>query len=493
MSRFEEILIPDGNDTAQGTVADAAVAAGAAGTISAKLRRVTAQLNALLTELQLKADLTETQPVSAASLPLPAGAATSAKQLADNHNVSMATQDSNAVDAFGRLRVSQPFNTFDIQFTYDLNPLFFEEIPTGGGDVTHVAASSAARLTTGGTTSGHGVVFQTQEYFRYQPGKSQFVVFTTILGSKTADVRKRIGYFDAENGFFFEQDGSNLKIVRRTKTSGSIVDNAVNQSSWNLDVLDGNGASGITLDETKDNIYVIDFQWLGAGRIRFGFDFGGHITYVHQIKFANTETVPFTVTGDLPFRAEIFNTDTAGGTTTFDFTCAGIASEGGFDPLGIPGSVQSTALRNVTTGNDPLPIISIRPRVTMNSITYRGAIVPKSVDIMSEDATVRYELVLNGSLTGASFADVDTTNSGVQVDVAATAIAGGLVIDNGFLTGSKDKNESGHVGEDLLSKLFLSNDVAGTTPDILTIAISIINSAGTASDCGGSFTWKEER
>jgi hypothetical protein len=35
-------------------------------------------LAALLTELQLKADLTETQPVSAASLPLPAGAATEA-------------------------------------------------------------------------------------------------------------------------------------------------------------------------------------------------------------------------------------------------------------------------------------------------------------------------------------------------------------------------------------------------------------------------------
>lgn len=37
-------------------------------------------LAALLTELALKADLTETQPVSAASLPLPSGAATSAKQ-----------------------------------------------------------------------------------------------------------------------------------------------------------------------------------------------------------------------------------------------------------------------------------------------------------------------------------------------------------------------------------------------------------------------------
>ena len=39
-----------------------------------------AKQDALLAELQLKADLTETQPVSVASLPLPTGAATSAKQ-----------------------------------------------------------------------------------------------------------------------------------------------------------------------------------------------------------------------------------------------------------------------------------------------------------------------------------------------------------------------------------------------------------------------------
>ncbi len=44
-----------------------------------------------------------------------------------------------------------------------------------------------------------------------------------------------------------------------------------------------------------------------------------------------------------------------------------------------------------------------------------------------------------------------------------------------------------------MNKLSLANDIAGTTTDILTIAISIINSAGTASDCGGAFTWKEER
>ena len=231
--------------------------------------------------------------------------------------------DSEILDAFGRIRVSEPFNVFDIQFTYDLQPLFFKESNTNG-DTTHVANSAAARLSTGGTPSGNKAIFQTKEYFRYQPGKSQSVVWTCILGAKTTDVRKRIGLFDADNGFFFEQDGSNLKIVRRTKTSGAVVDNSVNQSSWNLDVLDGTGSSGITLDETKDNIYVVDFQWLGAGRIRYGFDFGGQITYVHEIKFANTEAVPYSVTGNLPFRAVIENTDVAAGTAVvMDFTDPG--------------------------------------------------------------------------------------------------------------------------------------------------------------------------
>lgn len=400
--------------------------------------------------------------------------------------------DSENLDSFGRLRVSNPHNTFELQFTYDLQPLFFEESNTNG-DTTHVPNSSAARLSTGGTDSGNKAIFQSRQYFRYQPGKSQFIVWTCILGSKTADVRKRIGLFDEENGFFFEQDGSNLKIVRRTKTSGSVVDNAVNQSSWNLDVLDGTGASGKTLDESKDNLYIIDFQWLGAGRIRYGLDFGGQITYVHQIKFANTEDVPFTVTGDLPFRAVIENTGVASGTTTFDFTCLAVASEGGFNPTGIPGSVQNVVLINVTTANDPLPILSIRNKATFNSITNRGLVIPKSFQIVSEDSIISYQVILNGSLTGASYNDVDATNSMVEFDIAATAISGGLVIDSGFLSGGKDKDESGHVGEELMNKLLLANNIAGDTGDILSIVISIVNSAGSASDVGASITWKEER
>ena len=412
-------------------------------------------------------------------------------------NVETRQQDTQDLDAFGRVRASEPFNIFDMQFNYDLQPLFWEGSVVGGGGVSHVPNLSAARLTTGGTTDTHGAIFQTKQYFRYQPGKSQFIVFTCIFGAKVANVRRRIGLFDGENGFFWEQDETNLKIVRRTKTSGSVVDNEVNQSSWNLDVLDGNGGpnnpSGVLLDESKDNLFVIDYQWLGAGRIRFGFDFGGQILYVHQIKFANTEAVPFTVTGNLPFRAEIFNTDTAGGATTFDFTCVAIVSEGGHNPLGIPVSVQNTVRREVTSVNEPLPILSIRPKTTFNSITNRGLVIPKSFALLSEDASIRYEIILNGSLTNPSWSDVNATHSMVEKDVAATAISGGLVIASGFLTGVKDKAESGNVNEELMSKLALANDIVGTTTDILTIAVSTMSADSTSTDCAGSFTWKEER
>lgn len=112
--------IADGADVTLGAIADATVAAGATGTISAKLRRLTTDLDSVktntgnsLTDTQLRATPVTisgtvtanqggtwtvqpgntanttawkvdgsavTQPVSAASLPLPTGAATSAKQ-----------------------------------------------------------------------------------------------------------------------------------------------------------------------------------------------------------------------------------------------------------------------------------------------------------------------------------------------------------------------------------------------------------------------------
>lgn len=69
-----------------GTVAVSGLPAGLA--TSANQTTEISGLAALLAELQLKADLTETQPVSVASLPLPSGAATAANQATEITSLS---------------------------------------------------------------------------------------------------------------------------------------------------------------------------------------------------------------------------------------------------------------------------------------------------------------------------------------------------------------------------------------------------------------------
>lgn len=60
-----------------------------------------AYLLALLTELRLKADLTETQPVSAAALPLPAGASTQAQQVTQTIALQLIDNLVGALDSVG--------------------------------------------------------------------------------------------------------------------------------------------------------------------------------------------------------------------------------------------------------------------------------------------------------------------------------------------------------------------------------------------------------
>lgn len=400
------------------------------------------------------------------------------------------------LDSFGRLKVVNPFSVFDMQFYYDLQPLWFEQSVVNGS-VTHLPDISGVRLSTGGTTSGNRALFQTRQYFQYQPNRSHHMVWTCILGDPANNVQKTIGLIDDNDGLAFMQDSTGLSVIRRSSTSGSPVDVVIDQADWNLDPLNGEGPSGVDLDISKDNIFIIDMQWLGAGRVRYGFDFGGHTTYVHQVQFANTEDVPFMKTANLPFRVEIENTGVADAEETCDFVCVAIGSEGGSERDYIKLSTSNAVaaggaapLRAVNTGNAPVPILSIKPRTAFNGLTNRSLTRPLSCQIGSQNAAITYSVVLNGSLTGASFADVDTTNSAVEVDVAATAISGGVVVESGYLGGEPGALTI-QTKEVDLRKAFLSNNIAGDTTDVLTLVIGL--ATATSSNCGGGFTWTEQR
>jgi len=78
------------------------------------------------------------------------------------------------------------------------------------------------------------------------------------------------------------------------------------QNTWNIDKMDGTGASKFNLDLTKMQMFYMDFTWYGAGAIRFGFkDNRGQIIYCHRIVNNNVNQLAYLRSGNLVGRYEI--------------------------------------------------------------------------------------------------------------------------------------------------------------------------------------------
>lgn len=77
------------------------------------------------------------------------------------------------------------------------------------------------------------------------------------------------------------------------------------QSSWNIDKMDGTGASLMTLDLTKMQMFYADYTWYGAGAIRFGFKNNrGEVVYCHRIPNNNVNTEAYMRSGNMVARYE---------------------------------------------------------------------------------------------------------------------------------------------------------------------------------------------
>lgn len=413
------------------------------------------------------------------------------------NGVNLLLGDTPAADAFSRLRVSQPTGVFSSQLQYDTSPLLWESSianNSGSAAVAHVPAESAVRLTVG---ANDVVVRQTRAYYRYQPGKSQLIMFTLGGMTLTTGVIRRIGYFDGGNGIFYQVNGSTLSFVARSNVTGAPVDTSIPQSKWNVDKLDGTGPSGITLDPTKAQIVVIDLEWLGVGRDRCGFVIDGKIFYAHEFLNANALTTVYMATANLPMRYELSAGIGVAGTHTLTQICSQIASEGGFEEeLGFPFSKgNGVTTISVTTRR---PVFSIRPRALFSNLTNRGLIIPEYVTVFSEDVTIYFELVYGGTLTGPSFADVDTTNSIVESDVAASAITGGITVVSDFapaLTVGQARLASS-IGRSIVSNLPVALNIAGNHPtspltDVLSVVVTSKGAA--ATDVAAALSWREIR
>jgi hypothetical protein len=316
------------------------------------------------------------------------------------------TNDS-TITAFGRCRTAEDVELLSVTFQYDLHPLHFQTVTSGAGTVVKTTNVSSATLSVG-TASGDLALIQSRAYVRYQPGHSQLVTMEAVLGAAKSNVQSEVGYYDNNDGMFFRQ-ANGIFVVIRSSTSGAPVDTAIAQANWNVDRFDGTGPSGAVLNPTLSQMFVIDMEWPN-GRIRFGFFINGKVFYCHQVLGPNTAVLPLTNTANLPMRWRIANTGVAVSGTSMAALCGGVGSEGGTSV--VPGLPFTAFVNGVgtTVPTTRTPVLSIQVKTTFAGITNREQVIVDQITTSTQGGTNIYEIVLNGTLTGAAFASVDATN-----------------------------------------------------------------------------------
>ena len=404
-------------------------------------------------------------------------------------NNQVALAQTPQLDAFGRLRVSQPHTLFDSQQRFGLDRSFVSNTASGGS-ISFIPTQSSANLTVV-NTSGSYAARETRYVFKYQPGKSQLSMMTFVMAPQSSgNLRQQVGYYGAENGYFLQLTDQ-LYICERSNVTGTVTHSNVAQSSWNGDKLNGSGASTISLDMTKSQIFFLDIEWLGVGSVRTGFVINGQFIVAHTFHHANIVPNAYITTASLPVRYEIQAlSSSAPATSNLTQICSTVISEAGYtEPLTLFSNLAT--FTSLTVGTSWIPLISIR----LDPSRLDSIAIMKQIELVLTTAdTLQWALwsnVTTTSLTGENFT-VPPNNGGVVIDKSATAlditncwqVASGIVTNStGGATASSNLELNGYFAQ-------LGRDSFSRTPEIFTLAV--IRGTG-SSTCSGYalLSWQE--
>jgi hypothetical protein len=294
------------------------------------------------------------------------------------------------------------------------------------------------------TNANDYVIRQTFQSFGYQPGKSQQFLFTGVL-SGGDDIDMLYGPFKSGtspdysdyNGIYFKVSDNNIS-VNISNTFGNNSSVSVPQSAWNLDTFDGNGPSGFVLDITKIQIFTIDFEWLGSGRVRFGFNEDGHTFYCHEHLNANYDSSVFVQNPNLPIRAEIRQNGATPGRLLH--ICANVNSEGGVQNQGSLRSIDTALETNNAPISIPVKTECSIMMLQLSSTRLDAVVTPQDFSVVNTDANIdsRVRIIRNPSYTG-TFTLSSIQDSAIAYGVGGSGfeyISGGQVLSTYFV--SKD-------------------------------------------------------
>lgn len=406
-------------------------------------------------------------------------------------------------DAFGRIRSSEPYTLGDYKHLYSTNTNFINKT-ANGGTVAHSSNKVAAILTTSSDPSS-SAIHQSKLYHHYQPGKSQLIYTSMVLGGAVSNVTKRIGYFDDRNGIYLEQTGDNtLNWVIRNFATGSVIETntRISQGSWNKDPCDGSGPSGIQIDVSSTLLIFIDFQWLGVGVVRCGIVNKGQHILCHEFYHTGLNTV-YMSNPNLPVRSEIFNTGATTG-ATLEHICASVQSEGGYKEVGTDWEISNPSLRATPIpGGTAFPVIALRLKNSYKGLLNRMHAIISNIGLYVETTAVKFTLVKLPDQTSLSTSDpslvwtsVDN-DSGCEYCVNATGYtaANAENMFGGFASSGTSQNSRSQVGTGGITSSrtnFITQNYDSTNSEVYAMIVQTLSTGNNdTANVVCSLQWRE--
>ena len=390
-------------------------------------------------------------------------------------------------DAFARLRVSNPLTLFDSSHRYRDNNLWESLVVGTGSTVGFVTAQGLINIGIG-TTAGCSAIRETIKVFSYQPGKSLLVLNTFVMNAPKTNLRQRVGYFGADNGMYLELDGNTLYFVERSLSTATTT--RVAQSSWNIDRLDGTGASGITLDTTKAQILWMDIEWLGVGTVRLGFVVDGKFIHCHSFHHANVIEGTYITTASLPLRYEIANTGITTSSSTLKQVCSTVISEGGYELHGLQQAVNTPITAPVdlpSPAGTYYPVISIRLKTSPNYLDAIVILTALSIMGIGNGPEYNWQVRASATTSGGTWVSAGV-DSAVEYKIDGGTVSGGRILASGFFSATNQSSTSVDILKEALFKFQLERNGLTGTPYELTL-VCATNSAG--ADVFASLDWEE--
>ena len=277
----------------------------------------------------------------------------------------------------------------------------------------------------------------------------------------------QFGIYDNSNGLYFKYTNSGVGVGFR---GGGASDSNITQSNLNIDILNGNGLSGVLLQPSKGNTYGIRVSGNGPRAVEYGIWNKGSFYTMHKL-FTNDISGSPALNLNLPLTVEIGNGGASGSNNVY-------VADRSYSVYGDCGSrnwdnrVNSVYVNGIVinSSNVFVPVASLRKKSTHLSVNASLG----SMDVVCTSPQL-IMITTGATLTGASWQALPlqtSTETSVEYDTSASVIGtDGIVLWQGYVP-------SGNVtiGGQLSLPQCIMN---GQLP--LTIAAQNVSSSGTVS------------